>query len=435
LFTLQSSSNLDAAKVAYLLLTTAAVAVAAVGFPWWLSEGRSALTRPWVISSFAIVALLIVSVVVSRAHGTSLTSWLRDSAPYALFAVAPILAFACARKASRQWLVAVFVLCGSLASLSVTVEWIGRRQLAVLPIDRIVLPTGDLASALMAIATALAVAGASRNWKWATTAGIVLGLFFATGTRTTLLLLAVPIGIAMFAGRPRGWAAKVVLTEVALAIAVFFIAEFGLGLANGNLFPSTAISTPSAGSSGSSGNPVSTTAAPPPRELAQRLEAVATLVTNPGSDQSFQERIAQTKAAWQAFTSSPLVGVGPGYNFRWTNSANLVVETFSLDTPVVYIAKFGLLGLVPVALFVAAYLRLALELWRRRQRARIEYLAVVGFAIVLSVASIQGSPVEDKGASFALILMLALGLHALIRQDPEEELVDLPLPANLITSN
>jgi hypothetical protein len=89
-----------------------------------------------------------------------------------------------------------------------------------------------------------------------------------------------------------------------------------------------------------------------------------------------------------------------------------------LDTPLIYLAKFGLLGLVPLALFAAAGLRLAFELWRQRERVRIEYLTVVGFAFVLVVLGIQSFPFEDKGASFALILVLALGVSGLIRQDP-----------------
>jgi hypothetical protein len=411
LFALQSSNNLDVVKIAYLLVVAAATAVAAAGIPWWLSKERSPMTRPWIVATGSMVLVLAVSLLVSRAHGTQLSSWLRDAAPYALFALAPILALACARSASQRWLVAVLTICGSLASASFFVEWVGRRQLADLPFDRIVLPTGALASGLLALATALAIGAASRNWRWAAVAGIVLGLFFATGTRSTLLLLAVPIGIAVIAGRPRLAASRMVLAEVILAIAVFLVAGMGLSLANNAVQPS--------GTSGTSGTSAATATQPPLLGLDQRVGAVGNLVADPGSDQSMQERVAQTKVAWRAFTSSPLVGVGPGYTFRWVNSANLVDQTFSLDTPVVYLAKFGLLGLVPVALFAAAYLRLALAL-RRPKQARIEYLAVIGYLIVLGIASIQGSPVEDKGASFALILVLALGLQGLIHHDPAD---------------
>jgi hypothetical protein len=422
LFTLQSSNNLDAPKGAYLLLAIAAVAVALVSAPWRLSEARAAVARPWLIAAGALVALLIISFAISRAHGTPFTSWLRDASPYVLFAAAPILAFACARNASQRWLIVVLAVCGVLASLSFTVAWIDRRQLTNLPIDRIVLPSEALAAALLALATALALAGASRRWWWAAMAGAVLGLFFATGTRSTLLLLVVPIGAAIFAGRPRLLAARVVLTEVAIAIAVFFAAEAGIAFANGTLsIPqswSAANPTPSAQPSATptGGRPVPT-ATPVPDRLAQRVGQVGSLIADPGSNQSFQDRLAQTKAAWQAFVGSPLVGVGPGYDFRWTRTSKWVVDAYTMDTPLIYLAKFGLLGLVPLVLFTAAYLRLALEL-RRRQEARVEYLAVVGFGLVLAVLGMLGCPIEDKGASFGLIFVLALGARALVRERP-----------------
>ncbi|MGD0122819.1 MAG: O-antigen ligase family protein [Candidatus Limnocylindrales bacterium] len=419
LFVLQSSNSLDPAKSAYFLLAIAAVAGAVVSAPSWLSNTRSAMARAWLIAAASVVVLLIVSLAVSRAHGTSITPWLRDASAYALFAAAPILALACASTASRRWLVALLAVCGALGSLSFAVEWIGRRNLASLPIGRIALPSETLAAALLALATAVALVGLSRRWWWAATGGAVLGLFFITGSRATLMLLVVPIGAAVFAGRPWRPAARVLLIEAAVAVAVFLAGESGIAVANGNISISLPFSTASAGQS------AGPTGTPAPDRLGQRISSIGTLITDPRSDQSFQERLAQTKSAWEAFTSSPLLGVGPGYTFQWTNSANQVVGAFTLDTPLVYLAKFGLLGLIPMALFVGAYLQLALELWRRQQ-ARLEYLALIGFAFVVAVVGVQDFPIEDKGASFAIILVLALGLHGLLRENPPGELVAAP---------
>jgi hypothetical protein len=418
LLTLQGSNNLDAPKVVYFLLATAAVVGAIASAPWWLSRIGTATARPWLIAAASIVALLIVSLAVSRAHGTSLTSWLRDASAYALFAAAPILALACAGRASRRWLVALLIVCGALASLSFAVEWIGRRHLTSLPIDRIALPTETLAAALLALATALALAGASRRWWWAAMAGAVLGLFFISGSRATLLLLAVPIGAAIFAGRPWRGAAPMLMIEFAMAVAVFFAGEFGIAVANG----SVTIPQISPTATAQPGNPTSTPAPPAPNPLGQRVSSVGTLITDPGADPSIQERLSQTKVAWHAFTSSPWLGVGPGYSFQWTNSGNQVVNTPTLDTPLTYLAKFGLLGLIPLMFFAYAYLQLIVELSRRRREARIEYLALVGFALVVAVVGVQYFPIEDKGASFALILVIALGLQGLVRPRPPNEL-------------
>lgn len=431
LFTLQGSTNLDAPKIAYLLLAAVAVGLALTALPWCLSDTRVAIARPWLIAAAAMVAVLGVSLVVSHTRGTTPTSWLRDAAPYALLAATPILALACARQASQRWLIAVLAGCGALAAISFAVHWIDLRQLASLPIDRIVLPSETLAAALLALATAVAVAGASRRWWWAALAGAVFGLFFATGSRSTLLFLVVPIGVAVFAGLRWRSSGRLLLTEATIAVAVFFVAQSGMAVANGSISIPVLSSTTNPSSTTGPGSSGQTSAATPaPDRLGSRVSQLGSLVTDPGSDQSFQERLAQTRVAWDTFVSNPLVGVGPGYDFEWTNASNKKVDAFTLDTPLVYLAKFGLLGFIPLVLFAAAYLRLALELWRRHQGARIEYLAVVGFALVLVVECLQGSPVEDKGTSFVLILLIAIGLRALLQPAPASQVAGVPLASN-----
>jgi hypothetical protein len=398
LLLLHGADKLDAAKSVYLVCAAAAAAAALLSVPWWLSGTHSAVARPWVFFSGAALALLILSLAVSRAQGTPLTSWLRDAASYGLMAATPILALACARVASRRWLIAVLAVCGALASISFTVEWIGRRHLAHLPIDRIALPSEPLAAALLAVATAIALAGVRRRLWWAAIGGAVLGLFFVTGTRSTLLLLIVPVGMAVLAGRPWRPSVMVVLAEVVIAVAVFLAGESTLSVANG---ASPIASWPFVG-----GTPSASGAA-----LTQRVTTVAVLLTDPGADPSFQERLLQTKLAWDTFKTSPLVGVAPGYAFHLEDSGTVAL---TLDTPLDYLAKFGVLGLGLLALFVVAYLRLTLQLWRRRQAAPVESLTLVGFTLVLLVIGVQYFPIEDKGASLALILVLALGLQGLL---------------------
>jgi len=152
----------------------------------------------------------------------------------------------------------------------------------------------------------------------------------------------------------------------------------------------------------------------PHGDLGLRVSYVGVLVSNPGSDMSFQDRLTQTKLAWETFLTSPVVGVGPGYDFAWTDTSGFRYDGFSMDTPLIYLAKFGLIGLIPMLLFVAASLRLVLALWRRRQSTSSEFLTVGGYGIALGVTAILVSPMEDKGVAFALILLVGFGCRALI---------------------
>jgi hypothetical protein len=415
LLTLQSSNNLDPAKVVYLLLAGASLVGALASARWWLSKERAAIATPWLVCAVAYAVLLTCSLAVARAYGTPVSSWFRDTATYALFATAPIFGLACARSASRRWIMAALVVCGALASVSTTVEWLRLRQILDLPIDRIVLPAGSLAYALMALGTAVALAGGWHRWWWAGVAGVILGLFFVTGTRSTLILLVIPISAGLLAGRPWRRAARTLVIQAAVAVIIFLVADAGIYLANGTAqVPPGQQAVASGQPAAASGQPT-----PPPNKLNERLTNVGTLVTDPGADQSLQERWSQTKVAWQAFLRSPLVGVGPGYGFVWTNSSGMVVNAFTLDTPVVYLAKFGLVGLIPLLLFVTAYLRLLILLWRRRSQSATEFLAVAGFGILLAAETFLGAQMEDKGVSLALILLIGFGCRTLIQQKQE----------------
>lgn len=163
LFILQSSNSLDAPKVIYLVAAAAAAAGAILTAPRWFAGTQSQIAMPWVIVSCASGAVLIVSLGVARLEATPFTSWLRDAAAYALFAIAPILALACARSASRNWAISLFALCGSLPAVSYAVVWLSRRDILVLPIDRLILPTGFLAACFLALASAMALSDKGRG--------------------------------------------------------------------------------------------------------------------------------------------------------------------------------------------------------------------------------------------------------------------------------
>jgi hypothetical protein len=250
----------------------------------------------------------------------------------------------------------------------------------------------------------------------------VLGLFFITGTRSSLLLFAAPIGAGLLAGRPWRGAARILLIEGVVAVSIFVAADVSISIANGGFSGdiwspgvSAACSTP----------PVASSASPcPSNELSNRLGDTATLFTDPSADDSFQERWTETQVAWKAFVTSPIVGVGPGYRFRWQKTADIQVYAFTLDTPVIYLAKFGLIGLIPLLLYAAAYLRVIVALWRR-STAQSEFLAICGYGIVLLVSVALGSPMEDKGVGFALMLVIGFGCRALLASG-QDAVVELP---------
>lgn len=412
---LQSSQQLDATKFAYLAGSVVCLvgALAAV----WRARASPEVRRAsaWLVSSAALAVLLAASFLVARANQTPITDWVRDTAAYALFAAVPVFALDGRASATRRLLVGFLVAAGILGGLSWAIEWLGRRDILDLPFDRLVFPSGQLPGVLYLFALATAFASGRRGARWAILAGVVLGLFLVTGTRSSLLMLVSPLVMAAYAGRDRirsslrrylahVLVAGVVMLVFQLALALPVLIGPGQGVGEPR---STAATEPDG--SGAASEPDGSGPAPIPGAdvLGERFGSLPEVIGNPISDGSIKERLAQYRAAWALFVASPIIGVGPGHAIEWIDVSGYPRADYTADTPLVFPAKFGLVGVFVMLGVVYAYgatLRTAL---RRHRRSAIT-LTLVGYGVATVVGLPLGFPIEDKGASLALMLLLAL---------------------------
>jgi len=112
-----------------------------------------------------------------------------------------------------------------------------------------------------------------------------------------------------------------------------------------------------------------------------------------------------------------MVGVGPGHPIEWVDVSGFARTGFTADTPIVLPAKFGLLGVAVFLGFAAAY-AVTTRRVLQRERSTPVALTLVGYG-VWAVASVPlGFLVEDKGASLALMLLLALTFSSRQWQSP-----------------
>jgi len=400
LLVLQSSDTLDLAKLSYLVLVGATI-VSAIAATWRQRDSRDfSGIGPWLAISVAFAGVVAVSLPVALAHGTGLVPWLRGAAPYGLFAAAPLIALDARRVVSAREAVGWMMTAAGLAAISFSVYWLERRQIVDLAIDRMVLPSAQLAFAGFAVACAFAF---RSRWvvPWAVAAGSILGLLLITGTRTTLLIIAIPAILAVV-GRP-GWRQAVTAVTVGAATAVIVVVlTVGALSSQIQAIGPTPSSSPAANEAHE---------APRPGLIGERLGSVGTLVGESGSGQSLTERIAQTQAALSVFVANPLLGIGPGALYTWTNSSGLTVESSTLDTPLMVAAEFGMLGILACLAFIAVFIWFIGFNGRRIGRSA-EQLSVVGLAATFGLTGILGPPMDDKGAAYALALVLVIALSA-----------------------
>jgi hypothetical protein len=272
--------------------------------------------------------------------------------------------------------------------------------------------------ALFVVSLAAAILDRRRRGAWVIVGGLAFGAFLVTGTRSALFfLVAVPI-VAVLAGRARARASGAATVGIAAVAFVFvLLVQTAFAAAGRELAPPVDVVTPPAtaspapgGSSAPGSAPPATprpTVRPPPNPDANLVERLRDFLTSPGRDGSIRERVTQYDVAWQLFGSSPLVGVGLGHAFEWTRIDGTVRRDFTADTPLVVPAKLGILGLSWLAAFVAAWVIFV----RRHVRIlgpTLAALALAGWGGILLALAWSGAAVEDKGFSFALMMLLAL---------------------------
>jgi hypothetical protein len=291
----------------------------------------------------------------------------------------------------------------------------------------LLLPTSSLPIALFVVSLGAAVVDHRRRLGWIVLGGVTLGIFLVAGSRSALFfLIALPV-VMVVAGRAalsHSAASSAGIGLVAVAFVVLVQVSFasaGLELAPPiDVGPSATPPGASPGvspgvspgtSPGVSPGASPTALAPTPRTTANPEAAfiprIQAFLTSPERDGSIRERVAQYGVAWDLFVSSPLVGVGLGHSFVWERVDGTIRSDITADTPLVLPAKLGVLGIAWLALFIAVWIRFLQKL-RRAAGVTLPGLAMTAWAAILGVLAWGSFNLEDKGFSFALMLLLSL---------------------------
>ena len=378
LFVFQSSDQLSPPKLYFLMGAGVCVAGALRRYRRMAHDPARSDIEPLLVASRAFGLLILVSLFVAMAYGTPQKAWLRDAAPYLLFAVAPLIAYDAKTAWSHRALRRLLVFAGLLGTAAFAAQWLSNRK--IVDTSNFALPTFLLGAALFAYAMAIVLEGERQRLRWLVLASGILAGLLATGTRSSLILVAAPIAIIV--GARRHFARRSIRFAIVIpAVALLVI----LGV-------QTLISVTGADR----------------QAFASRIDLLRH--TGTSSDQSYTDRLAQTQAAWDAFEDAPLLGVGPGHLFEWVDPSGNELSVTVVDSPVEYLAKFGLLGLWPLLVLAWAVGR-TLRLLRVRAGERtVGQLAIVGLAGAFVCWWALGVPFNDKGFASGFVLLLALAL-------------------------
>lgn len=378
LISLSSSNQLNLVKDVYLAGVTVAVGAAIVASFKWHRRRQSHALAPLLVGSCAVLTVAVVSLPVAISAGNGFAPWLRDVAPYLLFAIAPLFVIDFEAHASRSYATGLFLVAATLSGISFGLQILQQRHVEGLPLSHLTFASLLFPAALFSFAIARWFRRGARSLLWLAISLILLLMLLATGTRSILVLLVAPCILA-WASRGQG---LVVWTRLGLLVAPLIVL-FLLAASLGHY----------AGRSESA--------------LIARLESAPGSLLKAGSDWSLVERANETSVAWQAFQQRPIVGFGPGHTFFWRTAYHTTRSGFDIDTPLSFLAKFGLTGVL--ALLAVGYGLVSLLRGSWSSSGGLARTALLGYLGICCVSWTLFVPLEDKGVSFGFAFILLLG--------------------------
>lgn len=412
LIVLQSSQDVTPSKVVYVAAAGLALLGSVIQVRRHWNEPVVVAARPWLVASVVVAALVLFTLPHTIFGSTEIQPWLRDAASYTILVAAPWIAVDLGLSASYRAVLGLTLLAGAAVTFSYGIVWAQRRGITDLPIDRVVLPSAVLAMAMFATLVALSVSAERRRAAFAVAACLTVAILVLSGSRSPMvILLSCPIILlaSWLTDRSTSVRPKVVAT-VAPILVVFIIMSVTLLRIS---IPDGLASLASLVNQGPGGPRTEETNGGQPEpfkpNLSQRYESIGSVLT--GRDASLQERVAQTKTLLKAFAGSPILGIGLGVTVPFVDSTGELRtdDTFTADSPVLLLTKFGLLGLTIVGVLVWAFATTLRTLHRRRE-TRQAWLILVAFAAGWIALTPFGWQVEDKGTGLALALLLGLAL-------------------------
>jgi hypothetical protein len=325
------------------------------------------LFRPLIALGSVFFCLFVISTLLGVQGGTPIESVVRQAIFYLLIIAAPIIGIDAGRSMKPGTVYRIIWIVGIVAAVGFATDWLTRRGVSSLDFGRIVLSSLVLPAFTFAVALVHAplVKGASLRVFWMAPIVVIPVAMLVTGTRTNLIIFVAVIGVVGALSRFR-----VPLHRMSILI--------GAGLLAGALiFPVVVNSVMSR-----------------PEFIQQRMQALIQVLSGDlTSDQSYSFRNAQNDLAVRSVLESPLFGHGVGYGIDQT-----------LDTPLATVMKLGVLGTISLLSFLVVAAAL-INKSGKLHGFSAAHTAMRGLMLVLVCSIPFGTPFEDRGFGFTLVLV------------------------------
>lgn len=336
--------------------------------------------RKYMIPVLFLFGLLFLSLFVAAYYTTDLMMWIRDATTFVLIPLGVVYGLDAGLSVRSATLQRIFVLVGLVGGLGYLLTWLGFRGQLQIAGGVPLLSSSMLVVPVICMCLALYFTSSShRRYVWAAIAAILVLLLAGAGGRSALLYLGaallVAVAVAMRARRGLPRLAILLIVTAIVASGFYRIYAFFVG----------------------------------PQFLSRRFDWFAAVSWEAiTEDASGQDRVRAYSIMWNSFLERPLLGNGFGYNYPSVSAAG--IELFTLDTPLVYLAKFGVLGTTMVFLSIAGVVSATVKQAKYNpHRLRVVLMIVSTVAAWIAILP-SGAPTEQKGFGVGLAVLVAMSV-------------------------
>ncbi|NPC97271.1 hypothetical protein [Nocardioides sp. zg-DK7169] len=366
-----------------LLFVLTLVAIGAVA---WFSLGdepaRLSILPQLRASIITLALVTYFSAFHLLANDVPLTDWIRDGLNYLLIPASIAVGARAGKVLSHRVVVSLTIISGVVASFSFASSWLSRRTGGSVELPQFGLASSYAALPGIAICLSIYFCSSRHRLVYLILAYLQLGLLLLSGGRTPMLYVAVSLTVCI--GFSLIWMRNVVRPVIAGLI--------GSGALVAILFISDAVGGGVASS-----------------RLGWFLDLFAVGSSAITADASANARDTATSWAIGLWDQNLVLGRGLGHTFPHHNVTADSVDNFTLDTPIVVLVKFGILGTLIISICL---IRLHRLLYRSATALGPQATAGRLFVVIcgsLTVALLfNGFPAENRGYAVMLFLMTAL---------------------------
>ncbi|MDJ0350803.1 hypothetical protein [Cryobacterium sp. PH29-G1] len=359
-------SEIGSSKVIYAVIVLLSTLVSAYRImtapPAW-----APFFRPLLGLGAAFMLVLVIGALLGVQDGTPFEAVVRQSIFYLLIIAAPLIGIDAGSALKPQTIYAVVWSVGLIAAVGFATDWLTRRGVSSIDVGQFVLSSLVLPAFAFSLALVQATlsAGAWRRVLWVVPLVVIPVALLVTGTRTNLIVFAAVLGVIGTTSKYR-----VPLRRMFMLVSVCLLA----GLSLFPLVVSAVVSRP--------------------EFIQQRISYLLQLFSgNLAGDQSYALREQQNTTALRLIEQRPLFGHGVGYGIGQT-----------LDTPLATVVKLGIVGTISLLVFLVVAVVLIEKLGQLHGYSAAQ-TAVRGLIVVLFLSIPFGTPLEDHGFGFTLLLM------------------------------